>query len=98
MARDKKLNKKNVKTKFITVRATEAEKNKLKSRAEESGQKLSRYLIDMGLNGSMCRASENSLEVRNTVLLQELCNYIEEKYGEDAFLNEWSDKLWDSWQ
>lgn len=88
--------RKDGKTEIITIRATKNEKKKLKRKAEESGQNLSEYLICAGLGGKTCRANKKQQEICNTALLQELCNYVEEKYGENKFLDEWSEKLWNS--
>ena len=90
--------RKNSKTEVITIRATKSEKRQLKERARKRGEKLSEYLINTGLNKQKCTENMDRILIQNIVQLQELCNYIEDTYGEDSWLNVRSDKIWNSLQ
>lgn len=84
------------KTAVITIRATEDEKRRLERDADASGLNLSKYLISSKLSNNVPRKKHTQADVCNTAIIQQVCNYIEETYGADKYLEEWSAKLWES--
>lgn len=83
------------KTEVITIRVTEAEKKKLEKKASGKNLNLSKYLIRAGLNNKQ-RKDGILMDVCNATILQQLCNHIAQTYGEDKFLEEWNERLWES--
>lgn len=83
------------KAEVITIRVTPDTKKKLKKKAHDNGISLSEYLIANGLDSKM-RPTENKASVFPAVMVQQICTYLEENYGEDEILEEWGRKLWES--
>ncbi len=83
------------KAEVITIRVTPGTKKKLKKKARDSGSSLSEYLIANGLDSRM-RKAENKTSVFSAVIVQQICTYLEENYGEDQSLEEWRRKLWEN--
>ena len=92
----KTIKKKKKKTTVITIRATENEKKRLEKKAVENNMNLSRFLISTSLTKNSKPQDKNItlVNIRNTVMVQQICNYISETYGEDRLLEEWSAGLW----
>lgn len=92
---DKHGTKKN-KTAVITIRTTEKEKKMLSKKAKNNGMSLSEYLITTGLRYNMHGNENVQMMVHNTAIVQQVCNYVKENYGEAEYLEKWSEELWEN--
>lgn len=92
------LNKKKNKTKteVINVRVSEDEKKRLEKKAALNNMKLSEFLRSSALNSKKQPAETTQKNAQNTVIVQRICTYIAENYGEDKLLEKWSSILWEN--
>lgn len=83
-----------MKTERINIRVTVKEKKDLETQALKNNKTISEYMLDC------CKKKKNvsvsKLDyIREAVNLQEALNHIEENYGDDDYLQEIVDKLWE---
>jgi len=83
------------KTEKITIRVTPTEKAKLNKAAERQYMSLTEYMVNAGLSKKHI-SCKNMPGLYGLIAIQELCNYIEDNYGNDHYLEKECDKIWNN--
>lgn len=84
------------KTAVITIRAIEDEKRLLEENAAKNNMNLSKYMIRSGLKNKLNGSNQVVANIRNAVIVQQICNHVTDTYGKDPSLEKWSTELWKS--
>jgi hypothetical protein len=94
----KKLKQDRNKTSVVGVRVSVQERKKLETEAQKAGKTLSEYVRDQCADKKQSPVSEKDRirAMSAVVFAQECANYVEEKYGNDEFLEEKVNELWKS--
>lgn len=85
------------KTDNITMRVKPSEKSKISKYAEKNGMNITEYILNASLNPKQA-VKQKKKSVCDLITVQEICNHIEENYGEDEFLERMCEELWQSIQ
>lgn len=85
----------NTKNTYLSVRLSKREKTKIEKIANNLGLKVSDYVRNVCLDTKGEKITMLRL-VYITVILQEVCNYMEKNYSEDKFIKEVTKKLWNN--
>lgn len=84
------------KTAVITIRIEDDRKKLIQQKAARCDLSLSRYLTELLENGKIQPREDSRVTVHNAVIIQQICNYIAENYGNDSSLEGWCRELWES--
>lgn len=84
------------KTAVITIRVADDEKTRLEKKAAKRNMNLSEYMIYSGLKNKSDTSAQVIANIRNAVIVQQICNHIADTYGKDPSLEKWSEELWES--
>lgn len=81
------------KDKKIIIRVSKVEKKRLKKNAETNNMNLSEYIISCGTRKNN---GNRDYDANMAVAVQEILNYIEERYKEDIELRKRVDNIWEN--
>lgn len=78
----------------LSIRMDDKTKKMIEQRAEKSGETTSAYVLNCILTGKNKEGyKERMAEI--AAICQEICNYVEEKYGNDDIMEERIERLWE---
>lgn len=78
---------------YLSIRLKDKTKKMIEKRAEKSGKNTSVYALDCILAGMNQEGYEERM-AEMAVICQDMCNHVEEKYGDDEIMEEGSERLW----
>lgn len=91
---DQTKKKDNTKTTSLSIRMDDKTKKMIEKKAEKLDKSTSAYALNCILAG-MNQKEDRKRNAEMAVICQELCNHVEEKYGDDEIMEEWIERLWE---
>lgn len=91
---DKIKKKGKTKNTSLSIRMDDKTKKMIEQRAEKSGETISAYALKCILTGKNKEGDKERM-AEMSVICQDVCNHMEEKYSDDEIMEEGGERLWE---